>query len=247
VIPGGTGQVGTALRRALRSAGYEVTMLTRGPVGDGLVSWDGERLGPWAREIDGSDVVINLAGRSVSCRYTKGNLTEMMRSRVRATRVVGQAIAAAARPPAAWLQMSTATIYAHTYGAANDDVTGVIGGSEEGVPGFWAFSVDICPVPPAARRSAIPGASRGWDPEGEWLQGVSSNAASPLVASEPLATIWPLSLIALALLTWSPAGMRLLRSCTAPPLSIEDAPTITPLSLIAFGQKLLGLLILPLL
>jgi uncharacterized protein (TIGR01777 family) len=93
--------------------------------------------------VDGSDVVINLAGRSVSCRYTKDNLTEMMRSRVRSARVVGEAIAAAGRPPRAWLQMSTATIYAHTYGTANDDVTGVIGGSEEGVPGYWAFSVDI--------------------------------------------------------------------------------------------------------
>jgi uncharacterized protein len=67
----------------------------------------------------------------------------MMRSRVRSARVVGQAIAAAGRPPRAWLQMSTATIYAHTHGAPNDDVTGVIGGSEEGVPGYWAFSVDI--------------------------------------------------------------------------------------------------------
>ncbi len=67
----------------------------------------------------------------------------MMRSRVRSARVVGQAIAAAARPPRAWLQMSTATIYAHTHGSPNDDVTGVIGGSEEGVPGYWAFSVDI--------------------------------------------------------------------------------------------------------
>jgi uncharacterized protein len=143
VIPGGTGQVGTALRRALRSAGHEVKVLTRRPAGDGQVSWDGERLGPWAREIDGSDVVINLAGRSVSCRYTKGNLTEMMRSRVLSARVVGQAIAAAAQPPAVWLQMSTATIYAHAYGAANDDVTGVIGGSEEDAPGYWAFSVDI--------------------------------------------------------------------------------------------------------
>jgi NAD dependent epimerase/dehydratase family enzyme len=62
---------------------------------------------------------------------------------VRSARVVGQAIAAASRPPRAWLQMSTATIYAHTYGAPNDDVTGAIGGSEEGVPGYWAFSVDI--------------------------------------------------------------------------------------------------------
>ena len=143
VIPGGTGQVGTALARALRRDGHQVVVLSRRAAGAGQVPWDGERLGPWAREIDGSDVVINLAGRSVSCRYSKGNLTEMMRSRVRSARVVGQAIAAAGRPPSAWLQMSTATIYADTRGAPNDDVTGVIGGSEEGVPGYWAFSVDI--------------------------------------------------------------------------------------------------------
>jgi uncharacterized protein len=143
VIPGGTGQVGTALGRVLRGEGHEVVVLTRRAAGDGQVAWDGERLGPWAREVDGSDVVINLAGRSVSCRYTKGNLTEMMRSRVCSARVVGEAIAAAGRPPRAWLQMSTATIYAHAYEAPNDDVTGVIGGSEKGVPGYWAFSVDI--------------------------------------------------------------------------------------------------------
>jgi uncharacterized protein len=143
VIPGGTGQVGTALGRALRSDGHEVVVLTRRAAGEGQVFWDGERLGPWAREVDGCDVVINLAGRSVSCRYTKGNLTEMMRSRVRSARVVGQAIASAGHPPRAWLQMSTATIYAHARGAPNDEVTGVIGGSEEGVPGYWAFSVDI--------------------------------------------------------------------------------------------------------
>ena len=143
VIPGGTGQVGTALGRALRGDGHEVVVLTRHPAREGQVSWDGERLGSWAREVDGCDVVINLAGRSVSCRYTKENLTAMMRSRVRSARVVGQAIAAAGRPPRAWLQMSTATIYAHTHGTANDDVTGVIGGWEEGVPGYWAFSVDI--------------------------------------------------------------------------------------------------------
>jgi uncharacterized protein len=143
VIPGGTGQVGTALGRVLRSDGHQVVVLTRQPAEEGQVCWDGERLGSWAREVDGCDVVINLAGRSVSCRYTKENLTAMMRSRVRSARVVGQAIAAAGRPPRAWLQMSTATIYAHTHGTANDDVTGVIGGFEEGVPGYWAFSVDI--------------------------------------------------------------------------------------------------------
>jgi uncharacterized protein len=164
VIPGGTGQVGTALGRVLRGDGHEVVVLTRRAAGVGQVFWDGERLGPWAREVDGCDVVINLAGRSVSCRYTKENLTEMMRSRVRSARVVGQAIAAADRPPRTWLQMSTATIYAHTDGAANDDITGVIGGSEDGVPGYWAFSVDIAQawereldeaVVPATRKVAL--------------------------------------------------------------------------------------------
>jgi uncharacterized protein (TIGR01777 family) len=143
VIPGGTGQLGAMLSRALRREGDEVVILTRRATGPGQVTWDGERLGPWAGEIDGSDVVINLAGRSVNCRYNKANLTDMMRSRVRSARIVGQAIAAAERPPGAWLQMSTATIYAHTTGAPHDEATGVVGGEEDGVPGYWAFSVDI--------------------------------------------------------------------------------------------------------
>jgi hypothetical protein len=148
VIPGGTGHVGTALGRALGADGHEVIVVTRSPArggGDGArqVGWDGETLGPWAAEVDGSDVVINLAGRSVSCRYTKTNLTQMMASRVRSARVVGEAIAAASRPPRAWLQMSTATIYAHRHDAPNDEVTGLIGGTEPGVPEYWAFSIDI--------------------------------------------------------------------------------------------------------
>jgi NAD dependent epimerase/dehydratase family enzyme len=92
VIPGGTGQVGTILNRAFAAAGHEVVVLTRRPSRDGQVAWDGETIGDWAEVIDGSDVVINLAGRSVSCRYTKTNLTQMMASRVRSARVVGEAI-----------------------------------------------------------------------------------------------------------------------------------------------------------
>src|SRR3954466_13022063 len=110
VIPGGTGQVGTILDRALTAAGHEVLVLTRRPEREREVAWDGETPGRWAEEIDGSDVVINLAGRSVSCRYTEANLKAMMDSRVRSTAVVGEAIAAAARPPRVWLQMSTATV-----------------------------------------------------------------------------------------------------------------------------------------
>ncbi|MHC5261477.1 epimerase [Streptomyces sp. UC4497] len=143
VLPGGTGQVGGVLRRALTAAGHEVVVLTRRPVRGGEVQWDGRTLGPWAEVVDGSDVVINLAGRSVSCRYTDENLRAMMDSRVDSARVVGQAIAAARRPPRVWLQMSTATIYAHRFDAPNDEASGVIGGAEPGVPGYWAYSVEI--------------------------------------------------------------------------------------------------------
>ncbi|MFF7331819.1 TIGR01777 family oxidoreductase [Streptomyces sp. NPDC008150] len=143
VLPGGTGQVGTILDRALTAAGHEVTVLTRRPVLAHHIKWDGATLGPWAAAVDGCDAVINLAGRSVSCRYTAENLRAMMDSRVDSARVVGEAVAAASRPPRAWLQMSTATVYAHRFDAANDEATGVIGGTETGVPDYWAYSVDI--------------------------------------------------------------------------------------------------------
>ncbi|MEW2167107.1 TIGR01777 family oxidoreductase [Streptomyces sp. NPDC007084] len=143
VLPGGTGQVGAILDRALTAAGHDVTVLTRSPRRARETGWDGATLGPWAAAIDGCDAVINLAGRSVSCRYTPENLRAMMDSRVDSARVVGEAIAAAARPPRVWLQMSTATVYAHRFDAANDEATGVIGGAEPGVPDYWAYSVEI--------------------------------------------------------------------------------------------------------
>lgn len=71
--------------------------------------------------------------------------------------VVGEAIAKAARPPKLWLQMSTATIYAHRFDAANDEYDGLIGGSERGVPGYWAYSVKIARNWEAAHeRAATP-------------------------------------------------------------------------------------------
>ncbi|MFE9765429.1 TIGR01777 family oxidoreductase [Streptomyces sp. NPDC005808] len=143
VIPGGTGQVGTILNRALTAAGHEVVVLTRRPTRAREIHWDGENPGPWTEAIDGSDIVVNLAGRSVSCRYTPANLRAMMDSRVHSTQVVGEAIAAATHPPQLWLQMSTATVYAHRFDAPNDEATGVLGGTEAGVPDYWAYSVEI--------------------------------------------------------------------------------------------------------
>ena len=99
VVAGGTGQVGSLFRRRALARGDAVTVLTRTPRQAGDVAWDGRTLGSWRSAVDGSDVVINLAGRTVNCRYTKKNLAEMMDSRVDSTRVIGEAIIAAKQPP----------------------------------------------------------------------------------------------------------------------------------------------------
>jgi uncharacterized protein (TIGR01777 family) len=145
VIPGGSGQVGTVLARAFVADGHEVVVLSRSGASRPwrVVPWDGERAGAWVAEIDGADVVINLAGRSVNCRYNARNRAEMMESRVRSTRALREAIASAARPPRLWLQSSTATIYAHRFDAANDERTGIIGGGEPNAPDTWRFSIEV--------------------------------------------------------------------------------------------------------
>lgn len=145
IIPGGSGQVGTVLARALKGDGHEVVILSRAPGSKSgrVVSWDAKTLGDWAGELDGADVVINLAGRSVNCRYNAENRREIKESRVDSTRVVGEAIAQAARPPRVWLQASTATIYAHRFDAPNDEATGIIGGQEKDAPDTWRFSIDV--------------------------------------------------------------------------------------------------------
>jgi uncharacterized protein len=145
VIPGGSGQVGTVLARAFHAAGHEVVVLSRRPEVRPwrVVAWDGVTLGAWQYEIDGCDVVINLAGRSVNCRYTARHRQEILESRVASTRVVGRAIACAATPPRVWLQASTATIYAHRYDGANDEYSGILGGAEPNAPDSWRFSIDV--------------------------------------------------------------------------------------------------------
>jgi hypothetical protein len=145
IIPGGSGQVGTGLARVFHHDGHDVVVLSRRPEVRPwrVLAWDGATSGSWSREIDGSDVVINLAGRSVNCRYNAANRRQMIDSRVHSTRVVGQAIANADRPPRVWLQASTATIYAHRYDAANDEASGALGGDEADAPDTWRFSIDV--------------------------------------------------------------------------------------------------------
>jgi uncharacterized protein len=145
IIPGGTGQVGTLLARAFHRDGHEVVVLARTPKAAPwrVVQWDPAALDQWANELEGSNVVINLAGRSVNCRYTAKNREEIFQSRVSSVKAVGRAISQASRPPSVWLQASTATIYAHRYDAPNDEKSGRIGGGEPDVPETWRFSIDV--------------------------------------------------------------------------------------------------------
>jgi uncharacterized protein (TIGR01777 family) len=146
IIPGGSGQVGTVLARSFATSGHDVVVLSRGPSNSRwrTVAWDGESLGDWVAELEGADAVINLAGRSVNCRYTPENRQLIMESRLKSTKILGEAISQAAKPPRVWLQSSTATIYAHRYDAPNDEATGIVGGSEPNAPDTWRFSIDVC-------------------------------------------------------------------------------------------------------
>ena len=148
--------MGTVLARAFRADGHEVVVLSRtateepsrhgdfaSPSGWRIVGWDATRMGPWTAELERADVVINLAGRNVNCRYNARNRRDIMESRIRSTRLIGEAIANATRPPRIWLQASTATIYAHRYDAPNDERTGIIGGTEPDAPDTWRFSIEV--------------------------------------------------------------------------------------------------------
>ncbi|MCE9611716.1 MAG: TIGR01777 family oxidoreductase [Chthoniobacter sp.] len=145
VIPGGSGQVGTLLARAFHAEGHAVVVLTRHPQPTAwkTFAWDGATPGDWCAQLDGADAVINLAGRSVNCRYHTANRREIMQSRVDSTHAVGLAIAAARQPPRVWLQAGTATIYAHRYESANDEATGILGGDEPNTPDTWRFSIEV--------------------------------------------------------------------------------------------------------
>lgn len=145
VIPGGSGKIGQILAQALHQEGNEVVVLSRSSflAPWKVIDWDGTTMGKWAEEFEGADTVINLAGQSVNCRYTSHNRRLITDSRIKSTKIVGEAIVRAWNPPRVWLQASTATIYAHRYDGPNDERTGIIGGSEPNVPGAWRFSIDV--------------------------------------------------------------------------------------------------------
>ncbi len=144
VIPGGSGFLGHILAKWFVDRGWDVVILTRrlqmshSPVR--AVLWDGKTLGNWKRELEGAGAVVNLAGRSVNCRYHSRNCRTILDSRVQSTQVLGEAIQSCNQPPKVWLNSSTATIYKHSFDQPMDEATGQIGATPEAKD---KFSVDV--------------------------------------------------------------------------------------------------------
>jgi uncharacterized protein (TIGR01777 family) len=145
VIPGGSGQVGNILAQHFHGQGHDVVILARraAPAPWRVVHWDGASLGGWTSELENADVLINLAGKSVDCRYTPANRKAIKESRTQTTNLLAQAIGQSVRPPRLWMNASTATIYRHSLDRPMDEQTGEIGGNEPNAPAKWRFSIDV--------------------------------------------------------------------------------------------------------
>ena len=165
VLAGGSGFLGQALAKTLLQRDYEVVVLTRSPAKrDTRINelyWDGRTLGDWAAQIESAQAVVNLAGRTVNCRYHARNRREILDSRLDSTKALGEAIAKCGQPPRVWLNSSTATIYRHSFDRPMDEATGEIGATPEAKDAFsvevaraWEKTLDDA-CAPATRKIAL--------------------------------------------------------------------------------------------
>jgi uncharacterized protein len=117
VIIGANGFLGRYFTRHCARKGYEVVAIARsekGLGGDGMyLPWNGKDLGPWVLALEGAAFVLNLAGKSVNCRYNEKNKKAILDSRIQTTNLIGKAIQACKVPPKIWLNVSTVTWYRH--------------------------------------------------------------------------------------------------------------------------------------
>jgi uncharacterized protein len=131
IIAAGTGFLGQVLVNHFRNQFTEIIVLTRGEFKlDGnvrYVHWNAKTMTGWENELENADVLINLAGKSVDCRYTEANKQEIIASRIDSTKVLTMAVLCCQNPPKHWLNSSTATIYKHSLDKQNDETNGDIG------------------------------------------------------------------------------------------------------------------------
>jgi len=131
IIAGGSGFIGKELSAYYKNQGYSVIVLTRGKSelknGISFQNWDGKTLGKWKHLLDGAEILINLTGKSVDCRYTEENKRLILSSRIDATKILGKAISLLEKPPKIWFNASTATIYDYSLTKAMTEEDGDIG------------------------------------------------------------------------------------------------------------------------
>lgn len=115
ILAAGTGYLGQCIIRLYDDKAVEFVVLTRSPKpAQGnvrYVAWDGKTIGAWQQELEGAEAVINLAGRTVNCRYTEENKKQIIDSRVDSTNAIGIAINRCAVPPKVWINAGSAAIF----------------------------------------------------------------------------------------------------------------------------------------
>lgn len=131
IIAAGTGFLGQSLINHFKNKFEEIVILTRGKSrnseGIKYVNWDAKTFSGWETELENTTVLINLAGKSVDCRYTKENQREILLSRIESTKILNQAVLDCKNPPKHWLNSSTSTIYRFSLDKQMDEVDGEIG------------------------------------------------------------------------------------------------------------------------
>ncbi len=139
VLAGGAGYLGGVLADHYRELAHEVVILSRKAAptkGNVLtIQWDGLTEGDWANSLEDADLLVNLCGKSVNCRYTESNKQQIFDSRLIPTALLGRAIGQLAHPPKLWINVTSATIYRHAEDHAQDELTGELGSG---------FSVEVC-------------------------------------------------------------------------------------------------------
>ncbi|MGY3212281.1 TIGR01777 family oxidoreductase [Mucilaginibacter sp. HD30] len=139
ILAGGNGYMGGVFADHYKDLADEVIILSRQAKNskDNIrtLVWDGKTEGAWVNELEGAELLINLCGKNVNCRYTKKNKAEIFTSRLLPTALLGKVIAKLANPPKLWINMSSATIYRHAEDRPQNEETGEIG---------YGFSIDVC-------------------------------------------------------------------------------------------------------
>lgn len=127
IIAGGTGFLGAALEKFFSDKKWQVLILTRTPRAINHIHWDGKNSGPWAAELERAELLINLCGRSVDCRYNPKNKKDILDSRITPTRLLNCELSKLKHPPKIFLNASSATIYVHSEDQPMTEATGVKG------------------------------------------------------------------------------------------------------------------------